>query len=156
MVLDLFENRELYFNMHSGFKPAFEFIEACISGNPLPGKYEINAEKVYALVQEYETVPGNEILWEAHRKYIDIQYIYRGSELIHCANIREMPPDTVYNEEKDCLLCSITGGTQLKLDTGNFAVFYPHDMHKPTCMANSPSKVKKIIVKVAALFFSLI
>jgi YhcH/YjgK/YiaL family protein len=149
MVLDLFENRELYLNMNSGFRSAFDFIEFCKKESPLPGRYDINKDKVFAIVQEYTTVPGNEIQWEAHRKYIDIQYIFEGSELIHCTNIREMPSDTIYNEEKDCLLYDFNGGIQLKMDTGNFAIFYPHDMHKPMCMIDSPSKVKKIIIKVA-------
>lgn len=149
MILDLLENKNLYVDMHDGFKEAFEFIGHCKSHPPAPGKYVINGDKVFALIQEYITLPEEQVQWEAHRKYIDIQYIFCGREIIAWANIGEMPSGTVYNEEKDCLLCSGITGILLKLNSDGFAIFYPNDMHKPMCMMDSPSSVKKIVVKIA-------
>lgn len=149
MVLDLLENKDIYLNMHSGFKLAFEFIDRCTRQNPTSGKYVLDGDKVYAMVQEYTTIPREQIQFEAHRKYIDIQFILCGSEIIEWTNMGDMLSNSSYNEEKDCLLCNTIDGTPLRLTQGSFAIFYPQDMHKPMCMIDIPSNVKKIIVKVS-------
>jgi len=36
---------------------------------------------------EYQTKPREQGIWEAHRKYIDVQYMIQGSELMGWASI---------------------------------------------------------------------
>jgi hypothetical protein len=47
-----------------------------------PGRIEIDGNAIFALIQEYQTVPSEEKKPEAHRKYIDVQYVFQGSEII--------------------------------------------------------------------------
>lgn len=149
MVLDTFKYKDCYLPMGGRFIAAFRFIEQCILHPPAVGRYELDGEKIYALVQEYTTKPGDEVLWESHRRYIDIQFILSGQERIEYANISKMPEGTPYNSEKDFFKCSGVEGSSLLLAAGSFAIFYPQDMHKACCMVSEPAAVKKVVIKVA-------
>lgn len=148
MILDVFENRDRYYSLHKGFNEAFDFLEKCLESPPATGKYEVQGNQIYALVQQYETAPAEERKWEGHRKYIDIQFMLSGREIIEWANIADAA-DIVYNEEKDVLRCFVPEGTDCKLSKGCFAVFYPEDLHKPSCIWDEKNIVGKIVVKVA-------
>ena len=54
-------------------------------------------------------------------------------------------------EEKDVAFYkNIENASKLVLKDGDFAIFFPEDAHKPCCaLNNEPSKVKKVVVKVA-------
>ena len=62
--------------------------------------------------------------FEAHKKYIDIQFIISGRERIGYADIATLEPDTEYDAETDAAFYAkrenITG---LVLESGMFAVF---------------------------------
>lgn len=147
MVLDKLENNQYYLAMHDGFRQAFAFIEACTAGLSA-GRYEIAGDMVYAMVQQYLTLPAEQCSWEAHRKYINIQYLLSGQEIMEWADIGSVK-DIVYDEKKDKLTCTSMVGSPLILREGSFAVFFPPDFHKPMCKSGAPMEVKKIVVKVA-------
>lgn len=115
------------------------------------GKYEIDGENIFAMVQDYSTFPKEERRPEAHRKYIDIQYLAQGSEIIGYAPVRpdyQIAEDLL--EEKDLLFYSrIHGETDLVLDEGMFAIFFPDEVHRPCCQNRAESYVKKVVIKVA-------
>ena len=85
MIFDNIKNKELYLSINDGFKAGFDFIEKAIKENLPVGKYEIDGKKVWASVQEY--LSKDEAKAEAHRNYIDIQYIVSGKESMLNANI---------------------------------------------------------------------
>ena len=149
MILDMFENRERYFSLHNGFKEAFGFIEECMKSKPAPGKYIIKDSQIYALVQHYESTPAENVNWEGHRKYIDIQFVLTGKEIIEWTNIKAVSPDAVYQEEKDFLHCGNIKGMSCTMSQGSFVILYPEDIHKPHCIWDTKCEVDKIVVKVA-------
>ena len=150
MILDSIKNSDIYCVGNQGLKKGFEFIEEFIKNPKEPGKYEIDGDKVYAMVQEYQTKAPDKA--EAHRKYIDIQYVAEGMELIKYENIEKLIPATEYDSEKDFLLYECRSDmTELILKKGDFAVFYPEDGHMPGLYVDKPEKVIKIVVKVKAL-----
>jgi biofilm protein TabA len=113
------------------------------------GRYEIDGDRVYALVQSYDTVAPSEKKYESHRKYIDIQYVAEGTEVIHYALIDGLQPVTDYHEDNDYLLYGDPAvATPLHLAPGVFAIFYPHDGHKPCCVNGAITRMKKVVVKV--------
>ena len=114
------------------------------------GRVEIAGDQAYALVQLYETRAG-EPKFEAHRKYLDIQYMAEGDEVIGWAFIDRMAVDTTYNEAKDVCLGHVPPAemTPVRLSAGQMAVLYPSDAHAPKLAAGAPMAVKKIVVKVA-------
>lgn len=147
MILDHINNYNLYEDMHNEFKNAFEFVNEYLKSEKPDGKYEIN-ENVYAIVTSYETVLGNSE-FETHQKYIDGQFIVKGKETIKWADKTKLNASTDYDSQDDFALH--TGETQavLKLNEGDFAIFYPNDAHMPGCAYdNKCESVKKIIVKI--------
>lgn len=115
----------------------------------LTGRHDIEGDRLFALVQEYSTKPEKDCFWEAHRKYIDIQFITSGVEEIGYAPVTALKITKPYDDDKERMELSGSGST-LTLTSGMFAVFFPHDAHKPCMAANGVvAPVRKIVVKVA-------
>lgn len=149
MVLGVIENCERYYSLHQGFKEAFDFLKKSSESMPAPGKYEIQGDRLFAVVQQYETSSAKDNKYEGHRKYIDIQFMLSGREIIEWANITEAPADAKYDEGNDFLDTGEVEGTGCKLSRGSFAILYPEDLHKPRCVWGESCPVDKIVVKVA-------
>jgi YhcH/YjgK/YiaL family protein len=98
------------------------------------------------LVQEYVTKPVEQGLWEAHRKYIDVQYMVNGAERMGVANLRTMQLGE-YVSEKDFQAMSGTGN-YLDVFAGAFTIFFPDDAHMPGLQTNDPESVRKVVLKV--------
>lgn len=149
MILDTLDRAALYHGVHPGFEKAFAYLNA-LTKFPDEGKYPIDGENVFASVQVYETSAAAENLWEAHRDYIDIQYVFSGNETMGWAELSAFAPAAKYEAEKDVILeKEITGGTFFDIAERQFAVFFPSDIHKPRCIAPAgKQKILKIVVKV--------
>ena len=146
MILDKLENSKLYEKLHPLFAKAFEFIRNTDFSGLTDGKYEIENDKLFAMVQEYKTKDETEGKPEAHRKYIDIQYIHSGVELIGIAPLKG---NTLISDEPEKDLAFYESETSLiRLEAGMFAVFFPDDLHMPGIKPEQASKVKKVVVKV--------
>src|SRR5471030_3238780 len=101
MILDKLENQNLYINQNNKFKKAFKFLVDNNLEEFVDGKYEIDSDNVYALVQSYATKNIEDTKMESHEKYIDIQYIVKGEETIIWSPINELIIEEEYSEEKD-------------------------------------------------------
>jgi YhcH/YjgK/YiaL family protein len=114
------------------------------------GRYEIGGDSMFVLVQDNQTAPRAERKTEAHHKYIDIQYIYSGSEIIGygLANPENEVADDQL-EQKDALFFkNVKDEMDLILTSGMYAIFFPNDVHRPGCVHGAPSQVRKVVVKV--------
>ena len=88
-------------NLITNFAEAFAFL-AEKNFEELPdGRYEINRENLFAVVMSYTTRPVTEVEWEARQKYLDIQYLARGKEIIGWAPLNQLTLSKPYSEEKD-------------------------------------------------------
>ena len=105
---------------------------------------------VKAIVSEYTTKEKNEYGYEAHREYIDIQYLVSGNEKICCLPLEYLKETKPYNKEIDAAFYGEEDvkPQELLLGNGYFAVFFPQDGHKPQLCVGKPSPVKKVVVKV--------
>ena len=148
MILDTIANLERYACVHESFKLAAQFLKSRDASRLEPGKYEIDGSRLYAIVQEYETKPQEQCVWEAHRRYCDIQCIIAGEEQIGYTPISQAEVSVEYKEEIDCSLFQAEGD-YFRLRAGSFAFFAPQDVHMPGVAAGEPSKVKKIVFKAA-------
>ena len=115
------------------------------------GRVEIDGDKVYALIQDYETIPTDNAKFEAHRKYLDIQYVASGKESIGYINLSKLTITDDYNEQKDVIHGAPVQSdiTWVVLGVGDLAVLYPTDAHAPKVICGSSSAVRKIVMKVA-------
>lgn len=147
MILDIIENTFLYDGLGPRIAAGLEWLCETDLAELEPGRYEIRGDECYALVMNYETRPKEQGAWEAHRKYIDIQHIISGTELMGYAHIEGLNASTDYDEAKDAII--LTGsGDFLTVSAGGFVIFYPHDAHMPSISAGSPQPVKKAVIKV--------
>lgn len=114
-------------------------------------KTEVSGTDVFAIPQSYETKAASAAKWESHRRYIDIQIMVDGSERMDVADLATMSDATAYDETKDVILFSGTSATSLPLvvNAGQFAVFFPHDAHRPTVAVDAPTTIRKVVLKVA-------
>lgn len=123
------------------------------------GRVTIDGDLVYALVQSYRTEPlpsDSSPRLEAHRKYIDIQFVVSGSETLGWAPREQLTVSTPYDAAKDVEFgsASLAALTLVRLTAGQMAVLWPEDAHAPRLAAPTgdeparPTDVKKIVVKV--------
>lgn len=143
MIVDTLERAERYFALHPGFEEAFAFLR---SGVFIPGRFEIEP-KVFALSEETKGKGEKQARLEAHRRYIDIQYVMEGEELIGWSPLETCAKESeAYKEEKDILFFADRPSVWLPVPKGSFAIFFPEDAHAPLGGAGD---VTKIVMKVA-------
>ncbi|MEF3303129.1 YhcH/YjgK/YiaL family protein [Paenibacillus sp. GYB003] len=148
MILDSVANLGRYAGVHPRIKQAVEFLNAHDLKQLAPGKYDIDGDRLFALVQHYDTKPKADGVWEAHRKYADIQIVAEGAETMGHAPIGQAKETTAYKNDADYALFAAEGHF-FTLSEGYFAFFAPQDVHMPCVAVNdAPAPVKKIVVKV--------
>jgi len=111
------------------------------------GTVQIDGERVFAMIQEYNTKPRAQGFWESHRKYIDIQYVVSGVEHMGYVNIAQVT-NGAYDADKD-LIVHEGSGSFILLPAGMFTLLFPNDVHMPQIAVDNPHPVKKVVVKVA-------
>lgn len=149
MIFSYLDNMERSARKDLRLKTGLSFLQSGVASALPPGRYDLGDGSV-AIVATYETELADSKRFEAHRKYIDIQYVAMGAERIGHAFVPELLPDGDYDEEKDLIFFNEpAASSSLLMPAGTFAVFYPHDAHKPGLMAGDvPSTTRKIVVKV--------
>ena len=150
MIFDTLSNSARYESLNSRFAKAFAYLRTVDGSQPL-GRHDLDGDDCFALVQTYETKPQEMALFEAHRKYIDVQFIQSGRETILWAPLASMAEETMaFDESKDAALWKLVPDTTaLHVSAGHFAILFPEDAHAPCIEWDQPETVFKVVVKVA-------
>ena len=147
MILDELQNAARYEAVHRGFRQGFEFLRAADLDQLASGRHELDGERLFALVNRDDGRGRAGARFEAHRKYIDIQYLVSGTEEIgwcptgECRQVVEP-----YDEARDIMFFADRPQLWIELGVGKFMIFFPEDAHAP--LAASGPNVKAVI-KVA-------
>ena len=130
------------------WKVAYEFLKAGGFNQKDLGRYELDENGTYANIEEYTTKDSSH--FEAHRKYIDIQYLAKGKEYIRVTPMDSTNQNTVqaYVAEKDIEFFDKADYTEHLLDGSNFMVLFPKDGHMPCMKVDTNEVVRKIVVKI--------
>lgn len=145
MIFDSLKHIENYKGLGNVYE-ALEFLAKTDFRDMELGKYELN-ENCYYIIQEYETKAKT--VAEAHEKYIDIQLLVSGNEVIGVAPIECEKQLVEANPEKDIWKYSCK--TQpICLSENEFMVLYPNDIHMPGATLGESVKCRKVVVKVKA------
>lgn len=103
----------------------------------------------FALEQAYTTKPRAEGFFESHRKYIDVQLIVAGEELMQVEDVARLVVDAPYVAERDLTKYADAAiSSHLAMRAGDAAVFFPEDGHMPSLQWRGPVLVRKSVVKV--------
>jgi YhcH/YjgK/YiaL family protein len=147
MILESLENAGRYANLHPGFRQGFEFLARPNLTGLDSGKYEIDGDRVFALINRDPGRGHAGARLEAHRKYIDIQFLVSGSEEIGWRPTSECSQLTdPYDSSRDIMFFADPSHAWINLPVGKFMIFYPQDAHAP--LASTGDNVKAVI-KVA-------
>jgi YhcH/YjgK/YiaL family protein len=147
MIIDKIENSHLYEGISERIKKAFYYIRNTDLIKIQTGKYEIDGENIFALINEYKTKSESEGKLEAHRKYIDVQYVISGEELMGYSPLGSQQILEPYKDENDIIF--FKGEKSFtKVSSGMFAIFFPEDVHMPGINDGKISDVKKLVIKV--------
>jgi len=146
MVVDGISHASLYYALGSGIEAALRYLEDADFSKTEPGRHDIGGGR-FAIVQDYQTAPREEKRWEAHRKYIDVQYVASGAELMGYAGMEAARVVEDYDESKDVMFLA-GDGSFVMARTGTFVILFPHDAHMPGVAVDGPEAVRKVVVKI--------
>lgn len=148
MIFDTISNRHLYAALSARIEAALAYLDNTDFSALSPGRYDLDNDNLFALVQEYNSVPKEQAKFECHRNYIDIQYVDRGVEQIGFGKTGKMGVSTEYDPAKDIAFLS-GEGDYVTLEKGSFGIFFPDDAHQPRVAPSGvPGEVKKVVMKV--------
>jgi len=147
MIADTLSNAHLYRSLSPRIALAFDYLRGTDLACAAIGTYALDGKRVFAMVQEYTTLPRRQGTWEAHRKFIDLQYVVAGAERIGYAHLSRLRPG-VYDPAKDMVPLS-GAGDFLTLGPGDFVLLFPEDAHLPRIAVRRPAPVRKVVVKIA-------
>lgn len=124
-----------------------ELIEK-IKRNPLTGKYVVSDE-CYINVVSY--MPNRNVfkgIFECHKKYIDIQYLVKGSEKIFYGkhDVAEILKD--YNEEEDCEWLKSDSFSSEDYSEGQAALLDVGEPHAGGYFSGSEEPIIKAVIKI--------
>lgn len=146
MIVDYLKNKNLY--IESKIQKILNFIQETDFSKIVEDKVTIDDDNFF-MISEIFTKPVSEGFWESHKKYIDIHYILKGSEIIGYENITNLEVNKPYDEDKDLITYYGSLKNSIELKEGMFLVVYPEDAHMPN-ISTSLEKLplKKIVFKI--------
>jgi YhcH/YjgK/YiaL family protein len=138
---------------NSSFQMAFEYLEK-ISDDILKIKNgecikESLGNGIFVLKQAYNTKSREDCFFEAHKKYIDIQYMVKGEEIMDVSPLEDLEIIKEYDEEKDFTkAASKNGFSSLHIKEKELAIFYPNDAHQPCIKVDESTLIFKAVIKI--------
>ena len=146
MIFDTLNNVENYKGLGRVYT-ALKFLSETDFNKIDLGRYELDGDNIYYMVQSYDTDPDKTIA-EAHKKYIDIQFMVKGEELIGVAPIGYDEKETEALPQNDVWFYECKT-EPITLIENSFMVLYPNDLHCPGVATNNkPMPCRKVVVKV--------
>ena len=148
MIIDTLSNSEKYNSIHPLFAKAFEYIKSQNLATIEDGKFEIDGDKLRAIVSNKKgmTAAESAAKFECHDKHIDIQLCIKGKEQFGWkprSDCKEQKGE--YNAEKDVVFYNDAPDMYFELTDNQFAIFFPEDVHAPMI---GEGEIKKLVVKV--------
>jgi biofilm protein TabA len=147
VVTDHLDRADRYRTLAPRIAQALDHVRATNFRDMPDGKYAIDGDRLFALVQRYTTKPVDAGRWEAHRKYIDLQCVFDGVEQIGYAPLDTLTAEP-YDAERD--LTWLDGrGEFVTVASNRFMLLWPEDAHMPGIAAGPTAPVLKVVVKIA-------
>ena len=147
MILDTLQNQHLYRGLPK-FAVAFDALLNGIARRE-DDVYELAGPEIRAIVQRYPTRPIEKCTWEAHRKFIDVQFIEAGAEKMGWSPVGLLKSRGPYDDGKDVEFFDGAGGEYFNVGAGKFTVFFPTDAHRPCVQIDQPGQIVKAVIKIA-------
>lgn len=144
MIICPFKDLKRYLPLIDGLEEAIEAALAVTdfsgSSTELSGGNRMN-------VMEIDTISVHGRPGEAHRRYMDIQYVVEGEEVMGWAPLEQLQLVGEFNEARD--IGRYDGQWEFfRIAAGNCYVVFPEDGHLPSGHLDQSAHVKKIVLKM--------
>ena len=142
---------EAYASLHPRFAEAFAQMKKILAEGAEDGRIVLDEDKLFVNLQSYTTKPEQSSCFEAHKKYIDIQLVLEGEEIIGYESADKLTLTKEYDESGDCMLYALNAEyDKIKLCRGDFVILFATEPHAPAIAVDAPVAVRTAIVKVLA------
>ena len=147
IIIDELANAKDYYHMHPAFEKAFAFLRLNGLAELPAGRHEIDGDRLFCIIGKDPGRTRDEAKLEAHRKYVDIQYVIAGADEMgwrptpECTQVY-----TAYDAEKDIEFFSDQPRSWTKVPAGSFVIFFPQDAHAPL---TGSGQIHKAVLKIA-------
>jgi YhcH/YjgK/YiaL family protein len=147
IIINKLQHAERYFNMHPAFKKAFAFLRRDDLAGLEASRYEIDGDNLFCMISKGPGRSRAEAKLEAHRKYIDIQYVIAGMDEMGWKPTADCKVvDTEYDADKDIEFFKDQPHSWTPVPAGSFVIFFPQDAHAPLV---SSGEIHKAVLKIA-------
>ncbi|MDD7305059.1 MAG: YhcH/YjgK/YiaL family protein [Peptoniphilaceae bacterium] len=147
MIFGNIKNLKEYDFLEDSIKECFAYSKNNDLLSYKKGSHEIDGDRLFVNIVEYETCDKDQRFWEAHKKYLDIHFMLDGEERIDLNFLNNMQEED-YVEEEDFLPSQGKSNSSVILRKGDFLICYPNDCHKTAIKVKESEKIKKAIFKV--------
>lgn len=143
LVVSWFRNKERW-------EKAFTFLKNNNLSKLEAKRFDIDGDNLFATISDYNTKDAATAYFEAHRKYIDIQYVISGREIINVAPMADRKDEiTAYDALKDIEFFTVNKIINHVASPSNFFIFFPTDAHRPQILIDGvEAPVRKVVIKV--------
>ncbi len=151
MLLANLNDNPMFDYIPPAIQRAIKFLQETDFSTLNDGKHDLEGEEIFASVFSYVTKPREKLNAEVHKRYIDVQYLISGREIIG-VGIESLKNRLVegYSEEKDAAFYSeVKDEVEIPLLNGNYIVLFPGEIHRPGCNYGEEENIRKAVVKVS-------
>ena len=149
MIFDTMKNISFYHGLSANMDCAIDTLINTDFTKLDAGRYEVNGDKVFYMIQEPQLKEEENALYEVHQKYADIQLALTDGETILALPIDQIEEWQPFDESKDIgFSANSEPGIPLDMKSGCFAIFFPQDAHMPCLRGGDEKSCRKVVVKV--------
>jgi biofilm protein TabA len=138
---------ESYYKFKSRWDMAFKFLKDN-DLTTLTGTHNIDSTNVYVIAVDYNSKDKSDTRYESHKRYVDIQYVAVGEEMMGKTTMDSAEVAVPYSEANDIAYYKFDGGNYYKATPKNFFIFFPGELHRPSIKVGESVPIKRIVVKV--------
>jgi YhcH/YjgK/YiaL family protein len=150
MIVDKIENAKLYAGISPLVTKALAVLGSKDIASKPEGRNEIDGDRLYFIVEKYTTKARECGLMEAHRKYVDVQFVVDGQESIFVEHISRLRETIPYSDENEATFYEQPAiFHEIIMSKGIFCILFPEDGHAPCRTTIKESNVHKVIFKIA-------
>lgn len=146
MIVDTLCNLSRYRGLHTTLDLAIDWLATHSLAELPDGRTTVDEDRVFINVMEAELRSPEDVDFEYHRRYADLQIDLVGSECWEYATHGDAADS--FDADKDIGFATSLkhcGGT---LGEGRFVLFLPGELHKPSCITENCTHVRKAVVKI--------
>jgi YhcH/YjgK/YiaL family protein len=135
----------------AAIEKALDFLRTTDFRHQQPGVVEIDGKHIFAQIIDLTTRDAAENRPEVHRRYLDIQFLASGEEKIGIAIDRgnNQVSESLLAQRDIIFYHDSEHESFIEMTPGSYAIFFPQDVHRPGCIKNVATPIRKIVVKVA-------